>query len=205
MKFVAAFLCFSSLSISCQTGSVDLSKLKDGDIVFQASRSSQSKAIQAATHSPYSHMGILFWNDHQWMVLEAVQPVKWTPFDRWTARGTGGHLVLKRLKNRDARLTAPILARMKHVGMRLLGKPYDLTFEWSDDRIYCSELVWKIYQEGAAIEVGSLQRLKEFDLTHPAVWAKLRERYRDRPPMDEPVISPQRMFESPELETILQQ
>ena len=30
-----------------------------GDIIFQISRSSQSKAIQLATHSDYSHTGML--------------------------------------------------------------------------------------------------------------------------------------------------
>lgn len=215
MKPLCALTMLSALSLVCHSVSarpsvsmdrpsvnIDRSGLKDGDVVFQTSRSSQSKAIQLATHSTYSHMGILFFNHGQWMVFEAVQPVQWTPLDRWAARGTGGQLVLKRLKHRDARLTPPVLARMQQVGARFLGKAYDLTFEWSDERIYCSELVWKIYQEGAGIELGALQRLKEFDLTHPAVRSKLRERYRGEPPLDEPVISPQRMFDSPELETV---
>ena len=33
------------------------------------------------------------------------------------------------------------------------NKDYDLYFEWSDDKIYCSELVWKIYKNGADIEL----------------------------------------------------
>jgi uncharacterized protein YycO len=40
-----------------------------------------------------------------------------------------------------------------------------LYFEWSDDRMYCSELVWKIYFEATGIAIGSLQQLKEFNLT----------------------------------------
>ncbi|HRG10273.1 MAG TPA: peptidoglycan peptidase, partial [Cyclobacteriaceae bacterium] len=34
--------------------------LKSGDIIFQTSQSSQSKAIQLATRSEYSHMGIIY-------------------------------------------------------------------------------------------------------------------------------------------------
>ena len=34
--------------------------IKEGDIIFQTSTSSQSKAIQLATHSKYSHVGIIF-------------------------------------------------------------------------------------------------------------------------------------------------
>lgn len=33
--------------------------VQNGDIIFQTSLSSQSLAIQKATHSPYSHMGII--------------------------------------------------------------------------------------------------------------------------------------------------
>ena len=35
------------------------SQPQTGDIIFQISRSSQSKAIQLATHSDYSHTGML--------------------------------------------------------------------------------------------------------------------------------------------------
>jgi hypothetical protein len=33
---------------------------------------------------------------------------------------------------------------MKATGEGFLGKDYDLTFGWSDERLYCSELVWKV-------------------------------------------------------------
>jgi hypothetical protein len=35
-------------------------EFRDGDIIFQTSRSEESIAIQKATHSQYSHMGIVF-------------------------------------------------------------------------------------------------------------------------------------------------
>ena len=82
------------------------------------------------------------------------------------------------------------------------GKPYDLYFEWSNARIYCSELVWKMYRDALGIDVGKLQKLREFDLTDPAVKAKMRERYGASVPLDERVISPAAMFESRVLETL---
>jgi uncharacterized protein YycO len=77
---------------------------------------------------------------------------------------------------------------------KFIGKNYDLTFEWDDERIYCSELVYKIYKLGAGIEVGKLQKLSEFDLSNPIVKAKLVERYGTKIPLDEPVISPGAIF-----------
>ena len=52
---------------------------KEGDIIFQISRSTQSKAIQAATGSRYSHCGILFKGAKgRWQVLEAENGVEVT-------------------------------------------------------------------------------------------------------------------------------
>jgi hypothetical protein len=170
-------------------------RLRDGDIIFHESRSSQSRAIQLATKSPYSHMGILYRERNQWFVYEAVQPVKSTPLHDWIRRGKDGHFVVKRL--RDTRLLTPAaVSRLRAAGERYRGRSYDLYFEWNDDRIYCSELVWKIYKTGIGIEIGRLQKLRDFDLTHPTVRAKMRERYGNHVPANEPVISPAAMFES---------
>ena len=49
-------------------------RLQDGDLVFQESRSTQSAAIIAATHSHWTHMGIVLIDDGKAVVLEAVQP-----------------------------------------------------------------------------------------------------------------------------------
>gem|GEM_PF-4369133 len=48
---------------------------QNGDLIFQVSRSSQSKAIQLATGCRYSHMGIIYQIDRQFYVYEAVQPI----------------------------------------------------------------------------------------------------------------------------------
>lgn len=178
------------------------STLRDGDIIFQASLSSQSRAIQLATGSRYSHMGIIFIMQGKPVVLEAVQPVKITPFAEWVRRGEKGHYVVKRLKNADQVLTPAVLKKMKDLGMSFLGRNYDLVFGWSDERIYCSELVWKVYERVLGVELGSLRRLGDFDLSHPEVKKKLHERYGDRMPLDEPVISPAAMFGSSLLQTV---
>ena len=54
---------------------------RDGDIIFHTSRSSQSAAIQRATHSPYSHVGVVFFRDGKPYVFEAIATVRYTPDD----------------------------------------------------------------------------------------------------------------------------
>lgn len=188
--------------LGCQN--TEFQRLQNGDIIFHTSNSSQSQAIQAATNSKYSHLGMIYIDNDNYYVFEAVQPVKMTPLQDWIKRGKGGHYVVKRLKNSDKILTSDALAKMKKIGQQYMGKNYDLYFEWSDERIYCSELVWKTYKNALGIEIGKLQAFEEFDLSHPAVKEKLKERYGENIPMQELVISPDQMFRSSLLKTIIE-
>jgi uncharacterized protein YycO len=177
-------------------------RLQNGDIIFQVSLSGQGKAIKLATHSDYTHCGIVFEQNKQFFVAEAIQPVTITPLQTWIARGDKGHFVVKRLKNAETVLTSQALQKMWQVGKQYVGKPYDIHFGWSDQSIYCSELVWKVYKAGTGIEVGKLQRIKDFDLTSTEVKQKMRERYGNAIPYQEMAISPAQIFNSPLLETI---
>ena len=79
-----------------------------------------------------------------------------------------------------------------------------MTFEWSDNKIYCSELIWKVYQRATGIEIGKLEKLSSFDLTSKTVKKIMKERYGNTIPMNETVISPAAVFESDLLITVKQ-
>ncbi|MGZ2369459.1 YiiX family permuted papain-like enzyme [Ancylomarina sp. YFZ004] len=179
--------------------------LQDGDIIFQISKSTQSRAIQLATKSKYSHVGMIYKKSDQVFVFEAVQPVKLTLLEDWISRGERKHFVIKRLKDSEKILTDEVKIKMKHIGDRFLGKDYDIYFEWSDNRIYCSELVWKIYKEAVNLEIGQLENLSKFDLSNKLVKQKLKERYGDNIPMDEIVISPASIFDSEQLKLVYEE
>jgi hypothetical protein len=181
------------------TAAVGAQGLRDGDIIFHTSRSSQSAAIQRATHSPYSHVGVIFFRGGKPFVFEAIATVRYTPLAEWIRRGEDSRYVVRRLKQG---LTEKQLTQLRAAAAPYSGKPYDLYFEWSDQRIYCSELVWKMYESAAGVRLGELQKLREFDLKDPAVRAKMRERYGDHVPLEEPVISPARLFDSELLTTV---
>ncbi|MDN0638481.1 YiiX family permuted papain-like enzyme [Escherichia coli] len=135
-----------------------------GDIIFQISRSSQSKAIQLATHTDYSHTGMLVIRNKKPYVFEAVGPVKYTPLKQWIAHGEKGKYVVRRV---EGGLSVEQQQKLAQTAKRYLGKPYDFSFSWSDDRQYCSEVVWKVYQNALGMRVGEQQKLKEFDLSSP--------------------------------------
>lgn len=139
----------------------------------------------------------------RWLVLEAVQPVKLTPLAAWTARGAGGHYVLKRLKNADAALTPDVLERMRRLGLGMLGRAYDRQFRWSDAKLYCSELVWKLYRRGAGITLCKPQHFRDFNPARPSLAGEAARRYgKNMPPPDEPVVTPAALYDSPLLRIV---
>jgi len=179
-----------------------LPAVQDGDLIFHTSRSRQSLAVQRATRSQYSHMGIVLVRNGKPFVFEAIGTVSYTPLGQWIGRGDGGRFVVKRLVDADRVLTKDGIARLHAAARPYVGKRYDLTFEWSDARMYCSELVWKLYRDALDVKIGERQKLGEMDLDDPVVRAKLRERYGKKVPLDEPVITPQAMFDSPRVSAV---
>lgn len=179
--------------------------LRDGDIIFQSSTQGQSLAVQLATRSKWSHVGMLFEVNGQWMVIEAVGPVKFTSLRTWISHGEGQHYVIKRLVNADEVLDERTTHALLRAAEEFKGTSYDFYFEWSDDRMYCSELVWKAYKKALQLEIGSLAKLGEMDLSHPVVKQKLTERYGNDIPLDEWVITPGDVFDSPLLRTVVSQ
>ena len=183
----------------------DLPELKEGDLVFHESTSRQSALVRSATGSSWTHMGVIFRQDGELWVLEAVQPVKKTRLAAWIGRGTEGRVVIKRLRDADRILTAETKDRMRKLGMTWLGRNYDGRFLWDDDRLYCSELVYKLFERGAGVKIGTMQKAGEMHLADPKVQAEIRRRFKGAKfDPEEPVVTPQSMFDDPGLEVVFE-
>lgn len=176
--------------------------LKDGDILFQQTGGEQGRAVQLATGSPWTHVGIAFKKDGQWMVYEAVGPVRYTPLEEWTGHGANGHWVAKRWVGADRMDSAELSARLHSAGERFLGLPYDLPFRWSDERIYCSELVWKMYAEGLGVHLCEPKPMREHALGSATVQRHMQDRYGNTPPLDEPMIAPGALYDCATLKLV---
>lgn len=188
---------------ACAKKDQQSAELRDGDIIFQTSQSQQCEAVRIATNSKFSHCGIIYQIDGKNYVYEAVQPVKITPLEDWITHGKDNAVVVKRLKNAAEVLTPATLQKMKEYGKQFKNRDYDLYFEWSDKKIYCSELVWKIYKNGANIELCKLESLKNFNLSNPKVKEILAERYGNNIPLDEKVVAPSQLVDSDALITVM--
>jgi uncharacterized protein YycO len=108
---------------------------------------------------------------------------------------------VRRLED-DKALTPDALKKMKEYMEGSLGKDYDHKFGWGNDKLYCSELVWKAYYEATRLKVGKVKMVGDFDLTDPLVKRLVEERYGKNVPVTEPTITPGDVFNSRRLKTI---
>lgn len=177
-------------------------QIQTGDIIFQQSGGSQARAIQLATHSKWTHCGVIIRKGTETMVLEAVEPVRMVPLETFIANGINKVYEVRRLKPEYLTLNDSLSQLFEKTGNTFLNKHYDIHFNWSDDFIYCSELVYKTYERAWGIKPGAMQKLGEFDLSNPVVKQKLAERYGKHIPLNEPVISPSAIYASPLLEAL---
>jgi uncharacterized protein YycO len=167
-------------------------KFQDGDIIFQTSRSSQSSMIQTVTGSNLTHCGIIFYKDNKPYVFEAVNPVKLTPLSNWINRGAGSKYKVVRL-NYKLRDNHKMI--MLSYAKRQLGKQYDLKFQWSDNKMYCSELVWKIYRS-SGYTISEPRKFSDYNLNNPSVQKEIQRRYGNTINLNETVVSPVDLYKS---------
>jgi uncharacterized protein YycO len=171
---------------------------KDGDIIFHTSNSSPSKMVQLVTNSKLSHCGIIFYKKGKPYVFEAVQPVKVTPLQQWINRGVGGKYIVSRVKTP---LTNSQLTEMYDYAKSQLGKDYDLKFQWSDKKMYCSELVYKVFVAGDRF-VGESKKFSSYNLNNEVVKSAIKKRYGNSINLNEMVITPVDIFKSSEVKTV---
>ena len=174
------------------------SSFENGDIIFQESQSNQSKAIQEATKSRWGHVGLLFEERGQWFVAEAVQPVRVTTLAAFIAKGKNRDYQVYRLPGLTDSQREILRAQVR----TYLGQDYDIYFEWTDDLIYCSELVYKSYLHATGIEIGTVQHFKDLRLDGPYVKDLIRRRLQDTGrtlDLNERIVTPASQIQDPKL------
>ena len=143
------------LLCSCSGSGTDLTEIKEGDIVFIESQSSQAPYIKLGTMSKWTHCGIVVNTPEGLKVLEASKKVKLTPYATFVGGAKDENWCVKRPKKT---ISGPIQYK-KYIGM-----PYDLEFKFDNGKMYCSELVWLIYKENG-IELCKPRKVSSFPMT----------------------------------------
>ena len=172
---------------------------QNGDVIFHTSLSSQSKDIQKGTQSPYSHVGIVYIEKGKVMVYEASRNVRYRSLQSWINSGSKQEYTVMRTKKP---LTENQLNDMKKIGDQFSGLPYDLKFAWSNDKMYCSELVWKVYKLGAGIELNPPKKMSEYNFDEPSVRKTLEKRWHGNINWKETVVAPSDLAQSTLLQIV---
>lgn len=178
---------------------VSAQQLKDGDLIFIQNPKGQGLAIQLATASKYTHVGIIFFEKGKPYVYHAVEPVSRNTLAEFAAMSADGKYEIRRLRDQTV-LNREIINKMLQEAKSKLGVHYDTGFHWSDQELYCSEFIWKLYEHATGLHIGEPRPMRSFDLSHPVVKQIMEKRYGKNIPLDEKMISPGNMYDSELLE-----
>ena len=178
-------------------GNITDKGFKNGDVLFQVSTGPLMLPLQSATASRWTHCGVVWTKKNgDVIVVEANSGVEMTPINDWIASGENGKYLHMRIKNGSGSLTKEQEDAMFNRMKSMKGKPYDTKYMWSDEKYYCSELVWKVYQ-AAGIELCSPKKIKEYELGSAEVIAAMEKKWGSKIPMEEPAVSPGLIADSP--------
>ncbi len=128
--------------------------LKEGDLAFQCRLSEQTIMLLIGTASPCTHVGIVMeGDDGQLYVYEALEPVRITPIEEYEKAGLFNYVWYKRATEETLK-----------VNPEYVGKHYDYAFCFDNDDYYCSELVWRTYQDQFGIRLAEPRELSTFNI-----------------------------------------
>ena len=173
------------------------SSFEVGDIIMQRDPfKGGGGVIQVMTFSPYNHVGVVVKNKGRLVVIEAIGRVTYTPIEQYIKRGEG----YKVLRMRDELSTAQ-KSKLSRQARKYIGKRYDAALSWSDNTMYCSELVYKVYEDiGIHLQIKRPLWLHTFSPMLPVAkgvayyeWVKLPRLYREgilKMKASEPVVTP---------------
>lgn len=166
-------------------------KPQTGDVIFHVSKSNQSAAIKLGTLSRYSHCGIVVVENSKPYVIEAERGVEKTPMKTWLRRGQMLH------HYRVMRLKQPQDLSFRYKS--LLGIPYDSKFCFDNGKLYCSELVWEMYQKNG-ITLSEPNPLSDYHfLNIPIVRKNIKDKGMK---LDQEVVPPSNLVKSRKLRTV---
>ena len=170
-----------------------ITDIREGDVIFHTSQSSQSPLIQIGTRSHITHCGIVVMKDGKPYVLETLKTLVLTPLDKFIVRGKDGKYWLKRSDKEDIKIDYA----------HYLGKSYDFAFSFDNDIYYCSELVYDIYKRQLGIELCTPKQIGDYLILGTDKLDKIKETMSRRGITKEQyAVAPVDIFESKHLHNI---
>lgn len=191
LLLVLPFAQMISEVITAQTEPIN--NIREGDVIFQTSKSQQSSLIQIATRSKITHCGIIVMKDGKPYVLETLKTLVLTPLDEFISRGEDGRYWLKRSEKENIKIKYG----------NYLGIPYDLAFKFDNAKFYCSELIYDIYKNQLGIELCEPKKVQEYLILGCDRLPKIEETMKKRGiTKDQYAVAPVDVFKSKHLKKV---
>ena len=170
---------------------------QEGDILFQSlPRSPLVNAIEGVSQSPYSHCGMVAKQNGSWVVYEAYRNVEATPLKEFIFRGRNHGFAVYRLKADHRQYISATIENIT----KYLGRPYDVRYRMDDEYIYCTELIYKAYQESSGQQLGTLVRFG--NLNWRPFESTIKHFERGPVPLDRKMITPKHMAQAKQLKLV---
>lgn len=186
-------------------------KPQTGDLLFQDLDCGEfcdaiEKVTVGVNNKSFSHNGIVYIKGEVVYVIEAVaQGVVKTPFEVFLNRSLNSQnqpmVVAGRLKEKYSTYIPYAISK----AISLLGKEYDYAFDITNDKYYCSELVYAVFRDRSGRSLFDLEPMTFVDPTtrgtFPA-WVTYFEELGIPIPEGEPGLNPGGISRSNRIEII---
>lgn len=120
-------------------------RIQPGDVVLQQLECGlRCDLFRDITHSRYTQVGVVLFDDQHRVVWEAFGPVGPTRLDAWVQRGKEQRVAVYR----PAPLSPAMLEGLANALHAMRDLPDDPRYQWDDAHLYAGELVEKAFERG---------------------------------------------------------
>lgn len=198
-RFLIASVALLSLLIACRGRDFGGYTPRNGDVIFQSfPHSPLTDVIESVSSSPYSHCGVVVVRGNDVFVCEAIGPVQDMPLEAWIQRGRNQAFAVYRLNDRYQSKVGAFVEAVESYS----GRPYDIHYQFDEEKIYCSELVFKAFKRTTGEELGAVKKLG--DLNWKPNEAFIRQIEGGQLPLDREMITPKDLSEARQLSEVFQ-
>ena len=176
-------------------------RLQTGDIIIKENNRNVSHYENMDLDSSFSMIGMIIIDKEDTYVLEVDGTVKYTPFFDWEQKNDEEFKVYRyccRTTNNTQQtgLTKEEQKQVIKLSKQYLNKPQDLTFDWSDEQFYDTELIWKIYDN-----IGL--KLSDSTIRTTRKERRVIEKHVGNPtPTDTPIVLPRHIMNSKKINVV---
>ena len=181
-----------------------LPDLMEGDIIVQDIQNATGDLMREAMPAEWTNIGIIFRRDADgaMVVMDVIGKVRLTPLPEWISAGRENKVALYRLKDGENQLVPKNVKKLRVACKPFKSTPADRYFGWSDDELYSSELVWKVYQNGLGISLCPLRKLNTLSLGGEKVKPLITKKYGAVVPATEYAVTIADIYSSPQLKLL---